>query len=154
MSTVLIGSPVVERLEFQIAQADFIANNIIRLVAPISGFWSKLTVTVQTTSTNTGTLTPKAKPALFNTELGITATLAGDTLIPGTGSIGTVLGLPLTVTAAAAAGTVYSTTATAGDPSTFVVKGQAIEIDLAGFATAGAVNGFLEFSSETLSHLA
>jgi hypothetical protein len=154
MSTVLIGSSVVERLEFQIAQADLIANNTLQFVAPISGFWSKVTVAVQTTSTNTGTITAKAKPALFNTELGLTATLAGDTLIPGTGSIGPVLGLPLTVTAAAAAGTIYSTTATAGDPSTFVVKGQLIQLVCSGFATAGAVNGSIEFSSETLSHLA
>lgn len=153
-----MGSPDYLRHEFQINQTDLLAGTTQHYVSPITGYFKGLSTVVQAAVTTGGTLTPKCIPAVLNTEGGLdmtsfTGNISGDTLVAGSGSLGAVAGLAQTIANAATAGTVQNTTVTQGDPSTFVVKGQAIEIDIAGFATAGAINGFLEFANDNLFHL-
>ena len=159
MSSVFIGSPDIQRMPFLIQSAELIANNTQHLVAPQSGFIRAIYINTQKAVTTGGSVLVEAIPAVWNSEAGLDTSsfagnISGDTLIPGSGSLGAVAGAAITVPNSLAAGTVQNAKATVGDPSTLVVKGQDVQLVLSGFATAGELTGFIEFSTESLSHMA
>ncbi|WP_165184727.1 hypothetical protein [Caulobacter soli] len=109
-------------LPFAINETDTLAGTSAELVAPVSGYISQLSVIVQKAVTTGGDVTAA---------VGATA----------------VAGLACTIADAATKGTVVSDTPTAGDATTFVKKGDRIQIvPAAPFNTAGAVSGFLEIT--------
>lgn len=120
MSKTLKGARV-ERIFFQIAQADLIANNTIDLIAPIDGYLTAFRTTVDKAVTTGGTLTPKTGVALATTVAGMVQTIAN----------------------AATKGTIQTTEATAKSATKKVSAGDRIAIVPAGFATAGGINGFI-----------
>jgi hypothetical protein len=156
LSKVFIGTPTRERIEFSIPSAELIANTTQYLIAPLNGFFKEMRLVVNKAVTTGGTVTPSTVPAVFNAEGGLdqtsfAGTVTGDTLIAGSGSLGAVAGLQATVPNGATVGTLFTETATVDDPSTAVIKGQVIELALSGFATAGELNGYLEFDTESHS---
>ncbi|MCW2317145.1 hypothetical protein M2322_002699 [Rhodoblastus acidophilus] len=152
MSTVTIGSPEKQRIEFQISQADLIANNAQNFVMPEAGFLDEICVVVQSAVTTGGTINANFVPAVYNTEVGITPATQGDTLIPGSSGAGNAAGGAVTVANGAAKGTIYYARPTPGDPSTFLSARQLISLVLAGFATAGSVNGYIQWRNERLDN--
>lgn len=157
MSSVFIGSPHKVRVPFQINQTDLLAHTTQHFIAPIDGVVDEIGVVAQVAVTTGGTVAVESVPAVYNTEGGLDTTsfvnaISGDTLAAGSGSKGAVAGASVTVADAATVGTVVISKATVGDASALVVKGQAIELDLAGFATAGALNGYIQFRDEVLAN--
>jgi hypothetical protein len=119
------------RLAFQFAEADLIANNPLELVSPFEGFVYGLRPIVQKTVTTGGTLTVKN----FRT-----------------GSAVTVAGLSVTVANGATKGTVPTPgVSTPGDTSLYVKVGDRLQIFPGGFATAGALNGVLSIADADVS---
>lgn len=109
-------------LFFAINETDTLVGTPAELVAPVSGYISQLSVIVQKDVTTGGDVTAN---------VGVTP----------------VAGLACTIANAATKGTVVSDTPTAGDVTTFVKKGDRIQIvPGAPFNTAGAVSGFLEIT--------
>lgn len=157
MSNVFIGSPNKRRINFVINQTDLLAHTTQNFIVPINGVVDEVGVVGQGAVTTGGNVTVQAVPAVYNTEGGLDTTsfanaISGDTLVAGTGAKGAVAGAVVAVPNAFAVGAVLISKATVGDPSALVVKGQQIEIDLSGFATAGALNGYIQFRDEVLAN--
>jgi hypothetical protein len=115
-------------LPFFINETDLLAPTIQYLVSPCDGFITEMYTVVQKTITTGGTI----KVTLGSTDV------VGD----GAGSL-----LLVTHADSDAAGTVDSSQATFGSTTRAVTKGQAIKITpSAGYATAGAVNGWLRIT--------
>lgn len=111
------------RLQFTIPQTELLAGTAIELVAPTAGFVNEVGVIVQTAVTTGGTVTAKV----------------GTT---------TVAGISVVVANGATKGSVpAASTATAGDLTRVVSKGQRIQVVPASFATAGALAGYVEIST-------
>lgn len=114
-------APTKIQLPFSINQTDLLAPTAAELIAPCAGYISMLKTTVQVAVTTGGAITVEV------------ATVA-------------VTGLSITVADAATKGTVQSDTPTTPrSATTLVAAGDRITITpAAAFATAGAVNGYLE----------
>lgn len=108
-------------LPFQIAQASLIANADVDFISPVDGYISELRTIIDVAITTGGTIAVKTGDALGTTVAGLTQTIANS----------------------AAKGTKQTTTATAKSSTRKVSKGDRIQLDLTGFATAGQVNGVL-----------
>ena len=109
-------------LPFFINQTDLLAGTPAELVSPVSGFISRMSTVVQTAVTTGGPITAA---------VGVTA----------------VNGLSCVIADGAAKGSLVSGTPTAGHASTLVAAGARIQVvPDAAFATAGAVNGFVEIT--------
>lgn len=108
------------QVPFQINQTDLLAPIVQDFVAPCDGYVYNIYTNIQVAITTGGTLTVK---------IGTTA----------------VVGAVVTIANAATKGTVQNAYATAGDASQIVKRGDRVTITPASFATAGAVNGALEF---------
>ena len=65
MSTYVSG-PVIERIEFQIAQAELIANTAQEIFAPVDGFVNDMDVVVNVANTSSGTITLQGGGAVWN----------------------------------------------------------------------------------------
>lgn len=158
MSHVNIGSPNSENVNFNISQTDLLAGTKQSFIAPINGYIEEIGIVVETAVTTGGTLTVELVPALFATEVGLDTTSflnsinEYDSEIAGTGSEGAVAGAVVTIANAAVKGTISIVQATPGAASTPVIKGQLVEVLPAGFATAGAVNGYIRFRTEALAN--
>jgi hypothetical protein len=119
MSSLSMGHAV--RSEFFINQTDLLAPTSFEIVCPIDGFVNEIGAVVQTAVTTGGTLK-------------VTATATD------------VVGAVLTVANGATKGTIPAKgVATAKHASRAVKKGDRIRVTPASFATAGAVNGYVEF---------
>lgn len=117
-------------LPWNLNQTDLLAPTDFELVAPENGYITALVSTVQVAVTTGGTLDVKTGDALATT----------------------VAGLQQTIADAATKGTRQRTTATAGSSTRYVAKGARIAIvAAAAFATAGAMQGFVEFESADTS---
>lgn len=117
-------------IPFFINQTDLLAGTSQELIAPVDGYLVELHTTVQTAVTTGGAITVKTGDALATTVAGLTNTIAD----------------------AATVGTRLSSSATSGSASRVVSKGDRISIQsAAGFATAGAVNGFLVLATSDVS---
>lgn len=157
MSQQYQGSPDIARIEFQINQTDLLAGTIQRFVAPQDGFIRGLYINTQVVVGTGGTLKVRSKAAEFNPVTGLNmqnfkGTITGQTLIAGSGSVADVTGAVITVPNSQAVGTTQNAIATQ-DATTPVKKGQEVQIVPAGFATSGAVNGFIEFQNASLSKM-
>lgn len=118
-----MGNSVV--VPFDINQTDLLAGTALEMVAPIDGFIEGFYTTVQVAVTTGGVvkLQKGASPA-------------------------DVAGASLSVADAAPKGTIQSATATKGSTTRAVSKGdRVLVVPAAEFATAGALNGFVEFVS-------
>lgn len=87
-----------------------------------------------------------------NAFAGVSITASGSASTTGTvitGQQGTiaVTGLAQVIPDAATKGTIYALSVPAGDATNLVVAGQLLQLTLASFATAGAINGFIRFRS-------
>ena len=119
--SLVVGQKVA--IPFAINQVDTLAGTSAELIAPADGFVNALFVTVQVGVTTGG----EVKVAVGTTD---------------------VHGAAVTVANGATKGTRYSASATKRHPSREVKKGDRIQvIPHADFATAGAVSGFVEFST-------
>lgn len=114
------GSPEVQRIYFYYDQAKLIANKPVQIESPITGFISKLAVTVDTTITTGGTV-----------GVNVAAT--------------PVVGLTVTVANSDVAGTEYTSTV-ANIATSVVAKASKLSIIPASFATAGAIDGYIEIT--------
>ncbi len=109
-------------LPFSISQTDLLAGTAAELVSPVKGALARVTTIVQAAVTTGGPITAA---------IGVTA----------------VNGLSVVIPDGAAKGSVVSDTPTAGHATTAVNVGDRIQVvPDAAFATAGAVNGFVEIS--------
>lgn len=74
---------------------------------------------------------------------------ASTTATVTTGQQGTiaVTNLSQAIPNSATKGTIYALNVPAGDPTNLVLQGQLLQLTLASFATAGAINGFIRFRS-------
>lgn len=110
------------RLPFFIDQTDLLAGTAAELVSPVAGAIVGMSVIVQVAVTTGGPITA----------------LVGTTAVDG---------LSCVIADAATKGTVVSDTPTAGHASTAVTAGARIQVAPdAAFATAGAVNGYVEIT--------
>lgn len=110
------------RLPFFINQTDLLAGTSAELVSPVAGAIVGMSVIVQVAVTTGGPITAA---------VGTTA----------------VAGLSCVIADAATKGTVVSDAPTAGDATTVVAAGDRIQVvPDAAFATAGAVNGYVELT--------
>ncbi len=109
------------RIEFDISEADTIANVAQEFIAPSDGFIKDVDVIVNKAVTTGGTV------RVNNYR---------------TGSSVQVAGLVTTIANGATKGTAGTrVSATKGAPSRYVKKGDRLSLTLTGFATAGALNG-------------
>lgn len=117
-------------IAFSISQTALIANTSVEIVSPVDGYIDELSVIVQAAVTTGGSLT----------------VLTGDT-----GAV-TVAALAVTVAGGATKGTRPARgKSTEGSATRAIKKGDRIQIKPTGFATAGAVDGFLVISSADTS---
>ena len=92
MSSLVIG-PTLERLEFQIAQAELIANTAQEIFCPVDGFIDQMDVVVNIANTSSGTITLQGGGAVWNMQnyLDITSSpfpAQGDTsYLPGIATV-------------------------------------------------------------------
>jgi len=108
---------------FQINQTDLLAGTSHEMIAPITGYIRAISTTVQVAITTGGVVTVEN---------------AGDA----------VAGASITVADAATKGTIQTAAATPEGTYQAVTQGDRVEvIPSAAFATAGALNGYVEFSS-------
>lgn len=113
-----------KQVQFFINQTDLLAGTAQELIAPCDGYIVGLYTTVQAAVTTGGDITVEASNAA-------------------------VTGLSVTIGDAAAAGSRVSDTIAYGVASAKVKKGDRIEVvPAAAFATAGAVNGFVEILAD------
>ncbi len=119
------GEPFYEprkvRIPFFINQTDLLAPTPAELISPVTGAITKIDTTVQVAITTGGTITAKA----------------GTT---------TVAGLSVAIANAATKGTIGSGAPTSGDATATVAIDSRIQVVPAGFASAGAVSGFVEIT--------
>lgn len=117
-------------IQFQFTEAELVANTALDLVADDDGFVDSLDVVIQKTITTGGTL---------NVQIGPGGT-------PGTNV--SVAGMQMTIANSAAKGTVQaSTVPTKLSDTRAFKKGQRIRILPASFATAGALNGQINYNT-------
>ncbi|MGZ8362478.1 MAG: hypothetical protein ACXW3D_01345 [Caulobacteraceae bacterium] len=122
VSPAIGGSKRTVTVPFQISETDLLAGTAQDLVSPVKGQIIGLTTIIQKAVTTGGPITAA---------VGVTA----------------VDGLSCVIADAAAKGTIVSDTPTAGHASRAVDAGSRIQvIPDAAFATAGAVNGFIEIA--------
>jgi hypothetical protein len=112
-------------LNFQIEQADLIGNVDQDFISPVEGYITELGTVVDTAVTTGGTIAVKSGAALATTVAGITQTIAN----------------------AATKGTRQTTQSTEKSSTRYVAKGERIQLDLTGFATAGGVNGYIKIAA-------
>lgn len=114
-------------LNFDFNETDLLAGTSAELIAPVSGWITKMDVIIQKAVTTGGAIT----------------VLTGDA-----GAV-TVAGLTVTVADAAAKGVRYSDRPTSDDATTtYVTAGDRIQVvPAAAFATAGAARGFLTLNT-------
>lgn len=89
---------------------------------------------------------------LVNALSGVSITASGSASTTATVQTGQQGTIPITnlaqvVPDAATKGTIYALNVPAGDATNLVVAGQLLQLTLASFATAGAINGFIRFRS-------
>lgn len=120
-----------EHIQFFVNTTDLAANKAQELIAPVSGWIGALRTNVQAAITTGGTVTVKTGPALAN-------------LVPNLSHVISVL------TVGDVKQTVL-TDAQRGQLLCFVNKGDRISVQLTGFATAGAFNGYLSIASADTS---
>lgn len=121
-SSLTMGQQV--RVDFSINETDTLAGTTYEMIAPITGFVTGLDVTVQK------------------------AVGTGGTVKVQTGASTDVAGATVTVADSATKGTRYSAEATAGSSTRAVTKGDRVQVvPASAFATTGAVNGHVTFSS-------
>lgn len=154
MSTLVAGPDVAfQAIDIQINQTDLLASTTQQLVAPMDGYWDSIDVVAQVAVTTGGTVTPKnnsqAVYATDQTNGGLVIQTEGIVGVAA-GTPNPVAGLQVTVPNATAVGAIQSKASTPGDPSLLVKKGQLIQLVLAGFATAGALNVTCRWRSESL----
>lgn len=112
-------------LPFQIAQAVLIANADPELISPADGFITEIGVIVDTAVTTGGTIVTKTGDALGTTVAGMTVTIAN--------------GAPK--------GSKQIVQSTEKSATRAVARGARIGLDLTGFATAGAVSGYIKIAA-------
>ncbi|MER9178928.1 hypothetical protein [Mesorhizobium sp. M0767] len=119
--TIVIGDT--KNVPFAINETDTLAGTSQEILAPFNGFVNAIYVITQKAVTTGGTV----KVAIGTTD---------------------VVGATVTVPDASAKGAILSGNATKPSSTRAVTKGQRVQvIPDAAFATAGAVNGFVEFTS-------
>lgn len=128
--TLKAGNPN-EHIQFFVNATDLAANKAQELIAPVDGWIGALRSTVQAAITTGGTVTVKTGPALGNTVANLSHAI----------SVLTVGDVKQTVL----------TDKQRGDATTKVAKGDRISIQLTGFATAGAFNGYLSIATADTS---
>lgn len=124
--TIAIGHA--SRLQFAINQTDLLAPTVQDFIAPVDGYLVGLQASAQVAITTGGTIKASIAPAATP------------------GSPVDVAGLVVTFANASTKGTKQVATATKGSTTRKVSAGDRVILTPAGFASAGAVNGFIIFA--------
>lgn len=120
------------RLQFAINQTDLLAPTVQDFIAPVDGFLIGLQASAQVAITTGGAIKASIAPAATP------------------GSPVDVAGLVVTFANASTKGTKQTAVATKGSATRAVKAGDRVILTPAGFASAGAVNGFLTFAAQVV----
>jgi hypothetical protein len=124
------------RIPFSINQTDLLAPTAKSLVCPVDGYISGLGLIVTTAVTTGGTI-----------KVGSTNAAASSQYVTTAGTLVDVAGLSQTIANSAVKGARYLKRPTDDSSTQQVKKGDRIEITPASFATAGAVEGWVEINT-------